>query len=395
VKIILIVDTFKPNKNSAAVQMNDLACEFKDQGHEVTLLVPSPIIKKEYVLEVNDGLSVLYLKAPVYKNIGNISRIIGEVLMPYAMLINFKKTPISKVKWDLLVWYSPSIFHEPLVKFIKTGSRCKSYLILRDIFPKWALDLGLINKGIKYYILNKVAEKQYLIADKIGVQSKGNLRIFSSNKNIKQKVEVLQNWLAVNELHGCTVDISKTKLCGRMIYIYAGNMGVAQNTNLFIEAAYKLRDNDEIGFLFIGRGSDFDRYKNCEKIIKLKNLLFYNEIDPSGINQLLGQCSVGLISLDYRHKTHNIPGKFLHYMQNGLPVLANISKSMDLAYIIRKENLGLVNTKPTIDELVFNILKIKKIIFLDKNIKDRCKLHYFNNFRPELAVKQILSSINQ
>ena len=34
--------------------------------------------------------------------------------------------------------------------------------------------------------------------------------------------------------------------------------------------------------------------------------------------------AIGLVALDPRHRTHNIPGKFLTYMQSGLPVLASV-----------------------------------------------------------------------
>ena len=36
------------------------------------------------------------------------------------------------------------------------------------------------------------------------------------------------------------------------------------------------------------------------------------------------------------HKTHNLPGKFLSYMQSGLPVLASINPGNDLAELILK-----------------------------------------------------------
>ena len=75
---------------------------------------------------------------------------------------------------------------------------------------------------------------------------------------------------------------------------------------------------------------------------KLNNILFFNEIDPKEIPSLLAMCHVGLIALDPRHKSHNIPGKFLTYMQAGLPVLARINARTDLADLIRDENVGRV-----------------------------------------------------
>lgn len=55
---------------------------------------------------------------------------------------------------------------------------------------------------------------------------------------------------------------------------------------------------------------------------------------------LYAQCHVGIVALDPRHKTHNLPGKFLSYMQAGLPVLASINPGNDLAELIQKKGLG-------------------------------------------------------
>jgi len=65
-------------------------------------------------------------------------------------------------------------------------------------------------------------------------------------------------------------------------------------------------------------------------------VLFYDEIDPDEIPGLYAQCHVGIVALDPRHKTHNIPGKFLSYMQSGLPVLASINPGNDLVELIQR-----------------------------------------------------------
>lgn len=67
---------------------------------------------------------------------------------------------------------------------------------------------------------------------------------------------------------------------------------------------------------------------------------------------LYAQCAVGIVALDPRHKSHNIPGKFLTYMQSGLPVLANINAGNDLAALIRHESVGQVCESNQVDKLV-------------------------------------------
>ena len=71
-------------------------------------------------------------------------------------------------------------------------------MILRDIFPKWSVDMGLISKWSPVYALFRFFENlQYKLADSIGIQSEGDFDHFESyKKKIKRKVHVLDNWRA-------------------------------------------------------------------------------------------------------------------------------------------------------------------------------------------------------
>ncbi len=61
-----------------------------------------------------------------------------------------RRSPLHSTKWDLIVWYSPPIFFGPLIWVLRRASGARTYLILRDIFPEWAADLGIIKKGPVY-----------------------------------------------------------------------------------------------------------------------------------------------------------------------------------------------------------------------------------------------------
>jgi hypothetical protein len=65
---------------------------------------------------------------------------------------------------------------------------------------------------------------------------------------------------------------------------------------------------------------------------QLKVLLF-DAIHPDDLPDLYAQCDVGIVSLDPRHKSHSIPGKFLTYMQSGLSVLISPLIKLTLAVI--------------------------------------------------------------
>ena len=389
-RIALIADVFPPLRSSGAVQLRDLSLELLRQGHKPTVMIPASDIDQPWLLEDMNGVQVLRLKAPKTKDIGYVRRTINEFLMPFAMRRNLRKSPLSDVKWDGVVWYSPTIFLGPMANALKKTSACRSYLIIRDIFPEWAVDMGLLGRGLPYRFFKAIERYQYSVANVIGVQTPANLPYFDAwSGGAGRRVEVLQNWLADAPDVGCSISVADGPLAGRTIFVYAGNMGVAQGMGILMELAQRMRGRRDIGFLFVGRGSDAQRLREDAKTRGLDNVVFHDEIDPTEIPGLYAQCHVGVVALDPRHKTHNIPGKFLSYMQSGLPVLASINPGNDLAELIEREGVGRVCTNQSVDTLQRFAKELAQVSIGDTNMSARCRALSAKLFSPEAVVKQI------
>jgi glycosyltransferase involved in cell wall biosynthesis len=395
-RIAIIADVFPPLRSSGAVQLRDLSLELVRQGHQPTVLIPAFDINSPWLLEDMNGVQVIRLRAPRTKDLGYVRRTVAEFLMPFAMLRNMRKSPLSKVRWDGVIWYSPTIFLGPIANALKRYSACKSYLIIRDVFPEWAVDMGLLGRGLPYRFFKSIANYQYSVADVIGVQTPGNLPYFDGwSSSGGRRVEVLQNWLADAPIVGCSISVAQSPLAGRIIFVYAGNMGVAQGMDILIELAAGLREQANIGFLFVGRGSDAQRL--CEETKKrgLNNVVFFDEIDPTEIAGLYAQCHVGIVALDPRHKTHNIPGKFLSYMQSGLPALANINVGNDLAELIEREGVGRVSTENSVETLRRLALDLVDEIAADAAISIRCKKLSALLFSTSTAARKIVIALER
>lgn len=393
-RIALIADTFPPLRTSGAVQLRDLAREFVRQGHELTVMLPSPDLDRPWQIEDFDGARILRLKAPRTKDIGLVRRTLAEFAMPFAMSRNLRRSPLAHETWDGVAWYAPSIFHGPLASRLKRASGCRGYLIIRDIFPEWAVDMGLMGRGLPYRFFDAVARYQYSVADVIGVQTPGNRRYFETwEQKPGRRLEVLQNWLDAPADAPCTIQVAETPLAGRKILVYAGNMGVAQGLDIILDLAERLATRRDVGFLLIGRGSDAERLKSTAAARQLDNVLFRDEIHPDEIPALYAQCSAGIVALDHRHRSHNIPGKFLTYMQSGLPVVANVNAGNDLAKIIRTEEVGVVCESNQIDELEALTLDLLKRLDQDQGLPDRCRALFAREFHVTQAVRQIVAAL--
>jgi glycosyltransferase involved in cell wall biosynthesis len=396
VRIAIVADTYPPLRTSGAVQIRDLARAFAVLGHETTVIVPDAALKERRNLEHTNGVAVLRCRTWPTKDIGYVRRTINEMRLPHALLHALRQSDLRRARWDGVVWYSPSIFLAPIVRRLRRKNQCRTYLVLRDIFPEWAADMGLMKRGPAYYFFKLVERRQYAAADTIGVQSPANLPYMEAwARRPGHRVEVLQNWLADAQDIGCRIRIDTTKLARRTIFVYVGNMGIAQGMDVLLDLAARMRGRRDLGFLFVGRGSDAARLAAAAESQHLENVLFYDEINPEEIPGLLAQCHVGMLSLDPRHKTHNIPGKFLTYMQAGIPVLARINPGNDLLSLINDERVGRACTtgngttlQRLAEEIIADPEELHAMRIRGRSLSKRL-------FSPRTAAEQIVNALSR
>jgi glycosyltransferase involved in cell wall biosynthesis len=394
-RIAIVCDAYPPMRTSGAVQIADLAREFCRQNHSVCMIVPSSNLSSPWKLDHDDAVDVLRVRCPETKDVSYFVRAIRELWLPLGMLVGIFRSPVRLSEFSAVVWYSPTIFFGPLIAVLKRASRCRSYLILRDIFPDWALNAGILKHGPAYWWFKAVERYQYYVADTIGVQSEKNLEYFSGSRAAtKRRVEVLHNWLAEFE-ESATSTIPFVQIFdGKVVFAYIGNMGVAQDPIRLVYLAQRMRDCSNVIFLFVGRGSQLEEMQGYVDRERVGNVMFFNEIEHREVGNLLKLCHVGLVTLDSRHETHNIPGKFLAYLRAGLPVLARVNDGNDLIEMIRESEVGFVSAGNDSEEL---LEAHARTLASDAGLRSRYGKNGLvlarTQFSPDRAVKTISSAL--
>lgn len=397
--IVIIGDAFPPMKTSGAVMLKDLADEFIAQGDVVSIVIPGELQSEVIHERIGKNLIIFRVKAFRTKDVSYFRRLFSEFINPYLIWGRLKKCgSFASAPIDLVVWYSPSIFWGALVARIKKQWNCPSYLILRDIFPDWAIDLGLIGAlNPITFLLKRVASYQYQQANVIGVQSPNNLNYLTQQYPVlKAKVGVLWNWMRMDSSHEkCLIRVSKTSLEGKYVFVYAGNIGVAQGVDLFLRIIQSFHGHPNVGFLFVGRGSEMNSLH--QKVIenKIMNVLFFPEIPSGQINDLYSQCSAGILALDGRHRTHNIPGKFVSYMHSGLPVFGLVNPGNDLINLVDQHHLGIIGNASDPIDLSEAANSFISAYLGNSSAPQRCKDFASNLFDSSQAVIEIKSALRQ
>ena len=388
-KILIITDDFvHDSEKSGAILIKDLA-DAINASNNFSSIVLAPDVNSIKIKKILiDGIETILFPSGKIKNINFILRAYNEYMLSYRIKKCYKYIKSEEILG--IIYYSPSIFFGSAVKYFKSKFNCYSYLILRDLFPQWTVDLGIIKKNSFPHLFFKYFEKiNYLHADKIGVMSESNLKLFSTRSDFK-KFEVLPNWqkpIKTETNRALLKEYGLAKLIDKFVFFYGGNIGLAQGIETLLTLSKSLIHKNNIHFVFIGQGDAV----NLLKDISLTNISYLVSLKPELYYQLVSNFDVGLISLHPNHTAHNYPGKILGYMSLNKPTIGIINKGNDLKELINDNNAGLVCTHDEgIDKLTTHCIKLSN----DLSLKNEQGLNSYSiilGFTPEKTANQILS----
>jgi len=390
--ILLLVDCYLPSTKSSAKLIHDLAYEFYHQGHIPTIVAPDDALTVRMAAFHEENIRVLRIKTGKIKTASRFVRALNEMRLSTLLWKRGKEFFLSN-RFDLIVYYSPSIFWGSIVKRLKYLYDCSSYLILRDIFPQWTVDAGILKESVIYRYFKWKEMQNYNAADIIGVQSPANLLYFEANcLNKKCQLEVLYNWTTLRE-ENIQLGAHRVRLGleGKVVFFYGGNIGVAQDMDNIVRLSNNLLDEPSAYFLLVGGGSEVPRLRADIASKGLTNIAIHDAVGQREYLSMLAEFDVGLISLDRGLKTHNFPGKMLGYMYNAMPILASINKGNDLKNIIEDAEAGFVCFNGEDDKLY----ELAKRLLHDSDLRRKtgknARVLLENKFSVSRAASQILS----
>jgi len=396
-RILLLVVYYLPSPIASAKLMDDLALEFRNMGHEVVVAAPDQAIDTDCQVRTERGIQVLRIRTGEIKAASRWLRAWREITLSSAMWRR-GKTFFRQTPFDLVVYYSPTIFFGELVSRLKRLYHCPSYLVLRDIFPQWAADAGVLRLGSLAYRFLKFKEKQnYDAATVIGVQSPANLKYFSERGlDRRYRLEVLYNWAAeAGARPSGGAWRARLGLTDKVVFFYGGNIGVAQDMDNILRLAERLRDEPRAHFLLVGDGTEVPRLRALVAKQHLDNVTLHPPVSQEEYLDMIGELDVGLISLDKGLKTQNFPGKMLSYMNLAKPILASLNPGNDLGDLLERNEAGLVSTNGDDDCLEAQARQLLADRDLRERLGRRARVLLEDRFSVKSAANQILSHVGK
>ena len=320
---------------------------FLRNGHRVVIL--SPTEQKEQVIK-EENCTIYCVPTGKIEKAGFLQKGINTVLIEPRMKAAIKKH-LSHLRFDLVLYPTPPITFVGAVEYVKKRDGAKTYLMLKDIFPQNALDIGIMSrtglKGLIYRFFLEKEKKLYSVSDHIGCMSPANCAYLIKHhpELPEEKVGLCPNCIEVldksvdadtrrriREKYGIPQD--------KLVLVYGGNLGRPQGIPFLIDCLKSQKSNPHVFFLIVGDGTEYGLLEQYHRTANQENFKLMRQLPKDDYDTMVGACDVGMVFLDHRFTIPNFPSRMLSYMQAKLPILACTDPNTDVSAVITEGGFG-------------------------------------------------------
>ena len=377
---------FKIDKNPSIY--TDLIQELTNFGDKITVVSIDNSLKPFQIKKVTQkNIDLICIGSFKLYNVSFFRKGLAILSLPFFMKKGLKKLDISK--FDLILYETPPITWAGIVSQLKKKNNTKSFLMLKDIFPQNAVDIGLIKKESFIFKYFKKKEKLlYEVSDCIGCMSKGNMDYVLKNNSeiLKEKVCYFPN--TKKDTGSGKINFNKEKLQ----FIYGGNMGLPQGVLSIVSAISYFKNDEDIEFIFVGKGTEWN--KISEYFRDQKNVKVLESLPREEYESLLSSCDAGFIFLDSRFTIPNYPSRTLAYLEKGIPIIAATDKNTDIKDLIVNNKVGLWSCSDDINSLIENIKVMKENKEKRRVFSKNARELFLKEFQVEKSVNLLHKYIN-
>ena len=379
----------------------DLIRKFRDEGHEVYVVYPRERRLRLPTEVKHEGrVHLLGVKTLNVTKTNLIEKGLGQERQFKLGLEKY----FGKVKFDIILYSTPPITFTKVIRYAKKRNpKAVSYLLLKDIFPQNAVDLGILTKdglkGVLYRLFRKKEKDLYRISDYIGCMSPANVKyVIEHNPEIDPAVvEIAPNSYDIpSEIsveYGVTDHIrQKYGLpINKPIFIYGGNMGKPQGIPFLIKCLEAVKDRIDSYFVIVGDGTEYSKLEAFMRERKPKAVSLFRRLPKDDYDQLVKVCDVGLIFLDYRFTIPNYPNRLLPYLMERKPIIAATDPNCDIGVLAEENGYGVYCPSDSVETFV---KAIDKMLVSDmRQMGENGYRFFLNNYTTEHTYKAIMKHI--
>jgi glycosyltransferase involved in cell wall biosynthesis len=331
--ILLIHQAFVSPDEPGGTRHYELARHLVQRGHECTIVASDlsyltgqrALASGELVTQQNiEGVRVL--RAYTYPSLHR--SFVWRVISFLSFMLTSLRAAIQAGPVDLVVGTSPPIFQLVSAWLIAALRRRPFLLEIRDLWPEFAIDLGVLRNPVLIALSRWLERFLYARATHFLVNSPAYAD-YLRNKGIPEtKISLIANGVDPTmfdpQADGHTIREELT-LGNKFVVTYTGALGLANDIDTILRAAGLLREESTIHFLFVGDGKERPNLERQARTLALPNVTFTGSRPKRHMPDVLAAsnaCVATLKNIPMFRTTY--PNKVFDYMAAGRPTILAI-----------------------------------------------------------------------
>lgn len=327
---LLIHQAFVSPTEAGGTRHIELAKPFVGKGNEFTIIAS----RYNYLNgqqqdrpdgpEVYDGVHVIRPRS-----LGGLHRsYVWRVVSFLSFMVSAVWSGIRVKNIDVVMGTSPPLFQAVSAWLIAAIRRRPLVLEIRDLWPEFAIDIGLLKNPALIWLARRLETFLYRRASHFIVNSPAYVDYLVSKGIDENRISFIANGVEPGMFKIVASDDSIRKeygLYGKFIVTYAGAIGMANDLDTLLDAAHQLRDTPDVQFLIVGDGKERARLEQSAQQQKLDNVLFVGTKPKSQMPSVLVESDVCLAILKNIPMFRNTyPNKVFDYMAGAKPIVLAI-----------------------------------------------------------------------
>jgi len=345
-KILFVNQYYWPDHASTAQHLADLAESLATRGHDVHVLCGqgaykpgTPRLPRQ---EVHNGVTIHRVAATSFGRKSTLHRMIDYLSFYFRAFLTAMLMP----RFDVVATLTTPPIIGLIGTFLRRLKKSRHVYWSMDLHPDASIALGRMS--IKNPVVARLAwlsDLVYRQADKVVVLGP-YMADRIARKNVRRdRLSVIPVWSRRDEIYPLPRDGHELRaslgLADKFVVMYSGNLGLAHSFAEIIEAARRLKNRDDLVFLFVGGGPRLAEVKAAKEAEGLDNVRLMDYFPREQLHASLSVADVHLITMRSEMTGVVVPGKLYGAMASGRPTVFVGPNHCESADTIRQSDCGL------------------------------------------------------
>lgn len=356
-KIIIVTNYYYPETGAAPNRLTLMAEQLQCQGATVKVVCPLPnyprgsiLVGYKYRLWKSENINnIKVFRYFIYPSVSKqymvrIFSMLSFAVSLWLFCFNYKSIKNASL---VIVQHSPMLVSFSAILLFSKILNKKVILNVSDLWPKSALDLGVLEKNMFYKLLERIEKFNYNSAHAFIGQSN---EILAQISGFNSKPSFLYRNIPQRTIAKYTEKSTSTKI------IYAGLLGVAQGM-------YSIIDNIsfqelDIELHLFGDGNEKNKIGSFITDNPHCNVFLHDSLPKGDLDKLMSSFDASLIPLS-KSIYGAVPSKIFDVISHGLPII--FCGDGEGARIISDYNLGYCCDPGDFSKLTANLIRLNNL----------------------------------